>query len=86
MEYKYNLNYRYSLMPNSVSWNDLFSHASKFGIPRRTFQSDKSIKLNSPIDIPAQRLFKYAKIFNCKVTDLINYKIEAKAFRIKRKS
>jgi hypothetical protein len=76
--YKYNLNHRYSLLPKSITLDELINLLEKAGIPQRTFYRDRAILANEQTDIPGERLMIYAKVFACELSELINYTVKAK--------
>lgn len=76
--FKYNIKQKCDALPRSISVDSLLKKLKQAGIAERTFYRDKSIKVISPDDIPVERLMIYAKVFNCDITDLINYKVKAK--------
>jgi hypothetical protein len=79
-KFKYNLQHRFSFYPN-ITWKMLELHAEQYGITARTFQRDRSILPDEAEDIPTERLVVYAKIFNCELEELINYKTKVKPFK-----
>lgn len=77
VQYKYNLNHRFSLLPRSITLEQLIAHLEKCGISERTFYRDRSMVAGEISDMTVERLMKYAQVFNCQLQELINYKVKA---------
>ena len=72
-KYKYNIRHFLSLLPQYWTIEKVAEVLEKHGIPRRTFDRDKSITLQEESDIPGRRLFIYARLFDCSIEQLFNY-------------
>jgi hypothetical protein len=79
MKFKYNINHIISYQPKKLTVDKIAEYLEKAGIPRRTFDSDKSIKVTDDKDIPGERLLIYARLFSVSLEQLYNYDKKMKA-------
>lgn len=78
---KYNLNYQLGLLPRTFKIKNLVAHLKESGITQDEFYRDRLIEFGSEKSISADRLFIYAKVFDCTIDDLVNHQINAKSIR-----
>lgn len=79
--FKYGINHQIGLLPHKRDLiQQLISHLAKEGISRNEFYTDRAIPMGSTKSIPADRLLKYAQVFDCTIDDLLNDKVSAKSF------
>lgn len=70
-KFKYNINHQISLLPREVAISDIIDILHKEGISQDSFYRDRNITLGSDQSIPSDRLFIYADLFECSVSDLL---------------
>lgn len=76
--FKYNIAEQVKSLPRSITNIQLVHVLKKYGIAERTFYRDKSLRIGDAEDLPVERLMIYTIVFDCELTDLINYKVKAK--------
>lgn len=82
-KYKYALEEQLDMLPRHMTIAEVEEHLKKHEISRDAFYSDRRITFGSKSSIPSDRLFIYAKVFDCPVQDLLNQEIKAKSIRQK---
>jgi len=82
-KYKYALNDELDKLPRHTTINDILIHLKKYGITKDKFYWDREIPFDSLSSIPEDRLFIYADVFDCEVSDLRNNPVKAKSIREK---
>ena len=82
-KYKYAINEQLGMLPRNMTIADVTDHLKKNGITRDSFYRDREILYGAESSIPSDRLFIYAKVFDCPVQDLLNQEIKAKSIRQK---
>lgn len=80
-KFKYAINEQIGMLPRNMTINELIDYLEKVGINRNAFYRDRDIRFGSESSIPSDRLFIYAKVFDCPVDDLINQPVKAKSIR-----
>lgn len=79
--YKYTINEQLSHLPRSVKTMDVIAHLSDNGITRNEFYADREIPFGSDKSIPADRLQKYAIVFDVTIDELQNQPVKATSIR-----
>lgn len=80
-KFKYNIQKLVNDLPRGIDVAaDLLK---KYGIPQRTFFSDKSLKQTDKREVSSHRLLQYADYFGVPVEQLINYTIRKKSRKLK---
>lgn len=82
-KYKYALNEQISMLPKSMKTAEVVEHLKENKVTYDEFYRDRKIPYGSESSIPSDRLFIYAKVFDCPVADLLNHEIKAKSIRQK---
>jgi len=82
-KHKYALNEQVDMLPKSMKTSEVVDHLKKYGITQDEFYRDRKIPYGSDSSIPSDRLFIYAKVFDCPVADLLNHEIKANSIRQK---
>ena len=84
-KYKYSLNEQVGALPRTTVIGDVVKHLEAYGISRNEFYADRKIPFGAKSSIPSDRLFIYARVFDCNVEDLLNHDIpQAESIRQKR--
>jgi len=83
-KHKYSINKQVDSLPRTMTINDLVKHLELAGISRNEFYSDRNIAYGSNKSIPSDRLFIYAKVFDCLIDELLNQEVKAKSIREQR--
>lgn len=79
--YKYAINDNIGKLPRTMKMTEVISHLSKNGITRDEFYRDRDIPFDSDKSIPADRLQKYAIVFDTTIEELQNHEVKATSLR-----
>jgi hypothetical protein len=82
-KYKYTLEDQLHMLPRNLTVKAVELHLKEFGITRDSFYDDRRILFGSDFSIPSDRLFIYAKVFDCPIQDLLNQEVNATSIRQK---
>ena len=71
--FKYNINHYFSLLPRTVSTEEVISILKeRYGISETEFGFDRFLEAQSGIDVPMERLLAYAQILDVPYYKLIH--------------
>ncbi len=77
--FKFNIDERRGMLPQSITTQDLLDYLDVNGISRDEYYYDRKIQTGSDKSPTVDRLLIYSKVFGCSLDDLINYKIDVKS-------
>lgn len=80
-KYKYTINTQIDHLPRTLTVAEVVKHLNDNGISKTEFYTDRAILFGSDKSIPADRLQKYAIVFDVTIDELQNQPVKATSIR-----